>query len=363
MSNDASLLAPTPRAVAYGGGTFTVVAPGFAGSIIATGHNAIGDFSLTYQMSAPGVSAYGGANAAITAPQVIAGGTGTFVASGAAVLVAPMPGMTGSATISASGAATLTFGSLPSTYSLVGFGGAMLSATMGGVTVEATGLTGSNGSAILTLPLYDLVATGTAQNHGGGTLLMPSARMGSSLAYVLMPMGRLDAVGSATIAISYEAYAVNLNHPPAQRGVPQVDELTHYTNYPFDRIVRYKGSYFGMNATGLFLLDGTTDAGADIPWGIKTALTDFGTPQNKTVEMAYIGGRLGPSATITLFAGESGANPYAYTTPRDASAQNYRQSFGRGIKSRYVAIGLAGTSGPVVIDTLTLDVTTLTRKV
>jgi hypothetical protein len=137
--------------------------------------------------------------------------------------------------------------------------------------------------------------------------------------------------------------------------------MTRYTNYPFDRIVRYKNSYFGMNSTGLYLLEGTTDNGTAISYEVKTAMTDFDSPQKKTVEMAYFGARFG-AATISLHVGESGTESYSYTTPRGAAAQNYRQAFGRGIKSRYYALSVAG-SETFSLDTLTLNIAELARKV
>ena len=117
----------------------------------------------------------------------------------------------------------------------------------------------------------------------------------------------MTATGHAVVAATYEAYAINLNHKP-RPGVVPVDEMTHYTNFPFDRIVRYKNSYFGVAADGLYLLEGTTDHAeptpTPIPWLWKTGLTDFRTPQKKTVESMYFGGRLGPAASVSLHAGD-----------------------------------------------------------
>lgn len=178
----------------------------------------------------------------------------------------------------------------------------------------------------------------------------------------MAPSARLVAVGHAVVAVSYEAYSLNLKHQDAD----SPDELTHYTNYPFDRIVRYKNSYYGMNATGLYLLEGTTDfaepAPTLVPWAFKTAMTDFELPNLKTVNWAYFGGRMGPAATISIHYGDTGEQNYAYTTPRGASAQNYRQPFGRGIKSRYYAFEAEG-AGVLSLDSILFDVAKMARKV
>ncbi len=117
--------------------------------------------------------------------------------------------------------------------------------------------------AAITAPLFKLSASGTAQNYGGASLLAPSPRLGAQAqAWLIAPGATLTAAGTAVVTATYEAYALNLNHPPAQRGIPEIDELTRYTNFPFTHIVRYQNSYYGANSTGLYLLEGTTDDGA-----------------------------------------------------------------------------------------------------
>ena len=91
-------------------------------------------------------------------------------------------------------------------------------------------------------------------------------------------MGQLTFIGTAVVAVTYEAYAVNLQHKGTDS---PVDEITRYTNFPFERIVRYQNSYFGVAADGLYLLEGTTDhatPATTIPWEFKTHLTDFENP-------------------------------------------------------------------------------------
>jgi len=174
-------------------------------------------------------------------------------------------------------------------------------------------------------------------------------------------MGRLTAIGTAVITATYEAYAVNLKHTPRGNEQP-TDEVTHYTNFPFTHVVRYKNSYYGANSTGLYLLEGTTDAATPIPFAVKTAMTDFKSPTKKTLASAYFGGRFGPASTITLTAGEDTPASYTYSTPRDQNAQNYRQTFGKGLKARYYQLAVAG-SDTLELDSIELDVHNLTRRI
>ena len=65
---------------------------------------------------------------------------------------------------------------------------------------------------------------------------------------------------------------------------------------------------------------------------------------------------------MTLFAGETGAESYAYDTPRGPGAQNHREKFGRGVKSRYFALGWKG-DGALALDSIELEINKLTRRI
>ena len=373
-SGGQSRLSVTATATSFGGGRLvltsasaTVAATGrpSATAFLAlakptletSGHNSAGENDFTFTLGAPSLSAYSGANAKLSTSSAALSVTGTFVNFGAAEIVTPAAMTAASGTVSGMGQAALT---LTDTFSLVGYSGAVCSVTLTGkATVLARGTTGSVGQAALILPLYDLTASGTAQNHGGASLLMPAARLGATAqAWLVSPGATLTAVGSAVVVATYEAYAVNLNHnDPAAN-----DEVTRYTNFPFTQIVRYQGSYFGVAADGLYLLEGTTDDGEVIPWAFKTAMTDFKNPFRKTVVSAYFGGRLGPAATIDLHVGEDGPTTYSYATVRSDHAQCYRQKFGRGLTAHYYALGAAGV-GTLEIDNIEFNTMNSTRRI
>jgi hypothetical protein len=176
-----------------------------------------------------------------------------------------------------------------------------------------------------------------------------------------MPTARAEITLRSVVTVTYEAYAVNLKHNP-KKGVEPVDEVTRYTDYPFNQIVRYKNQYYGVSDTGLYLLGGATDAGSPINWAWKTALEDNDALEKKTVRSVYFSGRVGQDAEITIYAGESGQNAYTYNTPRDANPQNYRQVVGRGVKGRYYAIGATGDV-TFELDGLDPEVDKLARRI
>ena len=370
MSNTAALTAPSDLAVGYGGGS-AALTPDVGIDIPfltaeGLGHDATYDNSLAYTAPSALASGYGGANGGAAAPSATVAMTATIGTRGSGDLTLGSPTLSATGTVSATAQGDLTFGSVNyGTYGLVGYSGAVCSVTLtDSPTVLATGTIGGVADAALSLPLFELVAIGTVNKLSYANLLAPAAQLGATAqAWLVAPSATLVAIGSATVVATYEAYAVNLKHTPAP-GQEPVDEATRYTSYPFTHIVRYKNSYYGANSTGLYLLEGTTDAATPIPWAFKTAVSDFKSPFHKTVASAYFSGRLGAADTITLYAGEGAqTQAYSYTTPRGALAQNYRQAFGKGIKShRYYALGAAG-SGELMVDTITLDTHDMKRRI
>lgn len=349
----ASITMPIMAISGYSGATADITLPMF--TMYGTAHDSTGENGADITLPMFTLEAQGGANADIALPAFTVAATATVTALATASIA--LPGFTSAATGTVSGTGRVDI-RLPSMGSSA-YAGALCSVTIGGITVQSTGTTGGVGGAQITLPLFEAVAVATAQNYGSVAITLPSLSVhsGGNAATVNLPALTLTAIGTATVAVTYEAYALNLNH-----SAEGPDELTRYTNYPFTHIVRYKNSYYGANSTGLYLLEGTTDNGTAIAFDVKTHKTDFGTAQKKSIIDAFIGGRMGASATITLHVGETSSEAYAYTTPRGSTAQNYRQQFGKGIKNRYYAFEIAG-SGALSVDTITFNIATLARKV
>lgn len=348
----ASLTAPAGTVTAHCGGFANLTAP--TGVLTFAAHDSYGENALFATAPKPTLLAYTGDSADLTAPSATLEATGTGTGILKAALNAPRP------TLNATGTSTtmLSASLAAPSPNLVGYGGAVCSITGPMGTLVATGTTGSIMRASVTVPMAQLTATVTRQGSMSALLTAPSPRMAGTLqAYLIAPGATLTAIGSATITATYEAYALNLNHSTDTN-----DELTHYTNFPFTHVVRYKNSYYGANSTGLYLLEGTTDDGDPIEWSFKTGMTDLDSPQIKTVTYAYFGGRLGPGATVTIYPSEPTGTSYAYTTPRGQVAQNYRQKFGKGLKARYFAIGASGND-VLESDSIDLTVATLTRRI
>lgn len=350
---DPSLSLPALTATSACGASAATSLPSL--NATAAGHDATGERDAQIPLPSLTAAAVGGHYARATIPSLSVAATGTvpWIVTSAATLPSLI------ATVDARSSAVARAEPLLPALTAQGYSGAVCSVTVGALTLAASGTTGVAGAVTATLPLFVAVATGTIGNTASADITLPSLSMATGVrAPISLPSLNLVAIGTATVEVSYEAYALNLKHTNDKTN----DELTRYTNFPFDRIVRYKDSYYGMNATGLYLLEGTTDDGDPIPWEVETHITDFGNPKIKTVERAYFGGRLGPDATVTLSVGEQADNSYSYTTPRGQTVQNYRQVFGKGAKARYFSLGVSGED-EIELDSLELAVTELARRI
>ncbi|MFM2112835.1 MAG: hypothetical protein RLZZ271_1495, partial [Pseudomonadota bacterium] len=189
----------------------------------------------------------------------------------------------------------------------------------------------------------------------------PSGRIAA-----VLPMVRVVASGDAVVAVSHEAYVLNMSKPmddnPRNNFEARNDQMTRYTNFPFTQVVRYLNSYYGVAADGLYLLDGTTDNGAPINWNIDLCMTDFGSSEKKNVASVYLGGQAGPKVDFTIQSGETPDQLHAHTTTATTVKRNHRQKFGLGRRTRYYSLGLAG-QGELAIDSLEFEVATTTRRI
>lgn len=356
------LTAPSPSVDVVFGSVIELTSP--MGTVSATMHDATGENAIDLAAPMATLEVAFGDHFELTAPrptlEMALTGTSLFSAD----LTAPMGALEMAGTTTAVMSADLT-GPMGTVQI---YSGAVISVTGPMGTVEVVATAGGVGSIEVTCPLFQLECEITANAHMSFDLIAPMPQMGqgSMQAWMIAPMGQLELVGTAVVTATYEAYALNLNHKGFK---DPVDELTRYTNFPFTHIVRYRNSYFGVAGDGLYLLDGTTDFDSAaptvptaIPWAWKTGMDDFGKAEKKTVVSAYFAGRLGTNATVTLYPGEDTAQPYAYSVPRTTNAQNYRQKFGLGIKSRYFALGASGDD-ELALDEIELNVAQLTRRI
>lgn len=175
-----------------------------------------------------------------------------------------------------------------------------------------------------------------------------------------IPAPRLEMVITAVVTITYEAYAVNLK--PTNKA--RVHEVTHYTAMPFSGMVHWQGNWYGWGPAGLYLIGGDTDAGEPIPWDWHTAVTNFGSRQQKAVRETFLHGRLGPNAVASVSIGEAADVTYAAVIERGRNAQAHRIKYGKGLKAEYWSFGLSDVTGSAMeVDAMQHEPKPLSRKI
>ncbi len=103
---------------------------------------------------------------------------------------------------------------------------------------------------------------------------------------ITLPVLKIDATTDGAVNVSLNpaqlhtgrAYSVNVLH----------SELTVYSNYNFDKIVRFNGLYYGVSNDGLYLIEGVKDLEVNIKAHFKINRLDFGTSLHKRVPYLYI---------------------------------------------------------------------------
>lgn len=166
--------------------------------------------------------------------------------------------------------------------------------------------------------------------------------------------GRSELIGSlygaatelSTEGSSYTSAAAPSTAAAGETWVLDLDSNSsrRYTNYDLTSYARIGGNYYGANASGVFLLDGDTDAGTDIAAWFDPGRQDFNSTLRKRMEAAYItaGSPKPMKVTITDDAG----NAYDYETRRaDPEVKQQRFDVGRGLDGVYLGFKFANTEG------------------
>ena len=121
---------------------------------------------------------------------------------------------------------------------------------------------------------------------------------------------------------------------------------THYTAYPFTRIVRFGSTYYGMQANGLYPLNDSTQGGNPIVAVIQTGESDMGHPTLKRTRRLYLAGRLSADLQVSVYSSELETDAYTYDPQIPiGGARNWRVALGRGIKARYLSYIITNTDG------------------
>jgi len=276
-----------------------------------------------------------------------AGGTPESLAE--IVVRSPRYSLVSSGTTDANGRAYLTLvGKYPHTILC----GATLKKSLPTLKVVSTGTRDALAEVKKTLPKLKITAHGYGDNLAYVVGVLPTLQPASSAVIIAkLPRPGLLIVGTTGALTAYEAYSFTFVEEDRQA----MDvAATHYTNYPFDRFVRFNNVYYGVAVDGLYELNGNDFNGTPIISTVETANTDFGAREMKRPISLYIAGEVGADFRVSVNSAEVRDDAYSLRTVDKTGARNYRVLFGKGIRARYLSYKFTNTNGgDFVLDDLT----------
>lgn len=296
--------------------------------------------------------AYTGAVVALSAPHFTLTASGTV--PGIARVDAGLPSLQLVANGKVGGTSA-AFLQLSSTYTVVARTGAQVVLnTSGEYVVASTGKGGVVGKAVLAIhSSYLLTATATAEAHAEAVMKLPSLTAApSGKAWLVAPSFSVHAVGGEVVAVTYEAYAINLTS----------GAVTHYTNYPFDNILRFGAHYYGINATGIYRLGGVLDVATEVVGHIKTFATTLGTQSQKRIPYVYVSGRSDSGVVVGITADEGDTYEYESNWGEVPGTANHRTVPGKNIRGAYYSFEVSNVAGGTLeLDEITAHVAQSSR--
>ncbi len=177
---------------------------------------------------------------------------------------------------------------------------------------------GVAGTLAVTIPALEWSASGNLSAEGVLAVTIPLLR-----------------VSFNTLADSYLNMVMNI----------QNFGLTTYDNYDFNSLCRFNGVNLGATAAGIFNLDsGLTDNGTLLDWNIRTPFLDLHQKVKKGISAAWLSYKSDGDLIMTVILPD--ATEYEYpVTGLDETEEGVRVKFGKGIRSKYLALDLRNDGG------------------
>lgn len=165
--------------------------------------------------------------------------------------------------------------------------------------VHGHSISGTICNAAITLPELEIVSQSSSPGIAIANIILPSlivtgTSIHSVIAFANIILPALNANGVASLTPRIISYALNLRSLG----------LSEYANYNFNSLCVINGKSFGASSTGLYLLEGTTDAGEHIDAHVTFPLTDFGIDNEKRVRSVYFGGSFGRTMYLHVWTNE-----------------------------------------------------------
>ena len=120
--------------------------------------------------------------------------------------------------------------------------------------------------------------------------------------------------------------------------------LSEYQNFPFNSFAKVGTQYYAASETGLYLLDGATDAGEDVQATITLGAMDFTGERKTNVCEAFLALRNDGEIAIKVKTDDNIERWYRMSQESDV-LRDRREKFARGVTSRFWTFSLENIDG------------------
>ena len=194
--------------------------------------------------------------------------------------------------------------------------------------LAAEGVTGQLGSVDITLPALELDASGSVEQFAAVNIDLPMIRL----------------TGTATNPVTADTTATAVD---AITGITMNvlnRALSTRAGLSFNSMTEFNGVTLAASSEGLFVMTGDTDHGEIIEASVRLGKHDFDVPQLKTIADCYVG--YSASGALELTACADDGQEYCYPLrPRKSDRHTSRSKLGRGLKGRYIQLGIDNVLG------------------
>lgn len=122
--------------------------------------------------------------------------------------------------------------------------------------------------------------------------------------------------------------------------------MGQYANYPFNSLFKLGGNYFGLSDTGIEVLGGTKDLGADIPVLVVSGLHNLGTDNRKILTDAYLEVRCEGQMRLTVVYNETEAICYTLDPVEGKQGIYFKRiKLARGVDCTHAQVKLENVDG------------------
>lgn len=218
------------------------------------------------------------------------------------------------------------------------------------LTLSAEGGLNALGVGAMSIPMLSLSATMVAGGVGTFAKTLPSLKVSGT--------GYLSIDGTGAVTIPMLTISIGVTPQTYLNMVMNIRNraLSLYTNYDFNSLCRFNKKHYGANGTAIYDLDtGDNDDGTLIEWNFRTGHLDLDQKVSKKLKQARISYK--SSGDLMLKVVLPDGTEYEYdATGYEVTEDGIRVKFGKGIRSKYVALDVSNIDGASAsVDVITLD--------